>query len=146
MAHTYTALHYHFIFATRNREPWIGEAIEGRLWSYLAATADHHGMKALRIGGIADHLHLLVGAPPSLAPSDAVKVLKGSSSRWLSQTFPELAGFAWQSGYAALTVSRESLPRVTRYIARQRAHHAEMSFTEELELFRKRYGILLTEH
>ncbi len=141
MAHTYTALYYHLIYGTKNRERWITADIEERVWGYHGAVALDHGMRALRIGGVDDHIHALISAPPTLAPSSAVKLLKGASSRFIHQTFPDLAGFAWQAGYAAMTLSRPDLPRVERYISNQRAHHTRMTFDEELQLFLKRNGI-----
>src|SRR3712207_2707182 len=96
---TYTSLHYHIVFSTKGREPWIAEAIEERVWTYLAGTASRHGMTPLRIGGLEDHLHLVIGLPPAMTVSKAVQLLKGASSHWIRQTFPELEAFRWQDGY-----------------------------------------------
>ena len=52
MANTFTSLHYHVIFSTKNREPWIRPDIESRVWSYLGGTARENDMKAILIGGI----------------------------------------------------------------------------------------------
>jgi putative transposase len=141
MAHTYTALYYHVIFSTKNREPWISADIEKRVWSYLGAVAINHNMRALCVGGVDDHLHVMLSAPPTLSVSNAVKLIKGATSRWIHQTFPEMAGFAWQTGYATLTLGRTQLKDAERYILRQRQHHAHMSFEEELAIFLRRNGI-----
>lgn len=69
MANTYTSLHYHVIFSTKNREPWIAPDIEERVWRFIGGIARKHDMSALQIGGVEDHLHALVTAPPILAPS-----------------------------------------------------------------------------
>ena len=63
MANTYTSLHYHIIFSTKNREPWITPDIEQRIWEYLGGIARNHAMKALQIGGIEDHIHIVLGLP-----------------------------------------------------------------------------------
>jgi len=65
MADTYTSLHYHIVFSTKDREPWIAPAIEERVWTYLAEVADRHGMLAHQIGGLEDHLHIVIDLPLS---------------------------------------------------------------------------------
>jgi REP element-mobilizing transposase RayT len=99
MAHTYTSLHYHFIFSTKNREPWIRRDIEERLWAYLGGIASQHDLKPILIGGIEDHVHLLVGLPPTTSISQALKSIKGASSGWIKQNLPGCRTFAWQDGY-----------------------------------------------
>jgi putative transposase len=69
MANTYTSLHYHFTFSTKNREPWIVAEIESRVWEYIGGIARHHKMTALKVGGIEDHIHALVMAHQRLAPA-----------------------------------------------------------------------------
>src|SRR3954462_2515273 len=98
MPDTYTALHYHIVFSTKDREPWIDPAIEAPLWPYLAGIATGQGMTALKVGGLEDHLHLVIGIPPTLPASKAVQLLKGNSSRWIRQTFLGMEEFRWQDG------------------------------------------------
>ena len=81
MANTYTSLHYHLIFSTKNRVNWIKPEFESRIWSYIGGVARKHKMTALRVGGIEDHIHALVMAPPTLAPSQIAQCLKGDSSK-----------------------------------------------------------------
>ena len=95
MANTYTSLHYHFAFSTKNRYPWISTDLEQRIWEYLGGIARENGMKALKIGGIEDHVHVVLGAPPRLAVSKAMQLIKGGSSKWIHETFPQLADFEW---------------------------------------------------
>jgi len=52
MANTYTSLNYHFTFSTKNREPWIVETIEERVWAYIGGVARAHKMTAIQVGGI----------------------------------------------------------------------------------------------
>jgi REP element-mobilizing transposase RayT len=116
MANTYTALFYHIIFSTKNRVAHIKPDIENRVWAYIGGVARKHQMTALQIGGVDDHIHALVMAPPTYAPSEIAKFLKGDSSKWIHEEFPELHGFAWQDGYGAFTVSKSNLPSVIQYI------------------------------
>jgi REP element-mobilizing transposase RayT len=103
MANTYASLHYHIIFSTKNREPWIFPEIEGRVWKFMGGIARKHGMTALQIGGIEDHIHTLITAPPTFAPCQISQLLKGESSKWIHREFHELKRFAWQDGYGSFS-------------------------------------------
>jgi len=98
-------------------------------------------MKPILIGGMPDHIHMAVGLPPTLAVSDALKQIKGGSSKWIKDTFPKLIGFAWQDGYGAFAVSKSVLPSVTSYIERQREHHRKTTFQEEFVTLLKLHEI-----
>lgn len=138
MANTYTSLHYHIIFSTKDRAKLIKPELEQRVWSYIGGIARKHGMTALQIGGIEEHIHALVIAPPAFAPSQIAQFLKGESSKWIHEEFSGLRNFAWQDGYGAFTVSKSSLPEVIKYIQQQREHHRKRTFQEEyLEFLRK---------
>jgi REP element-mobilizing transposase RayT len=141
VAKTYTSLNYHFTFSTKNREPWISPSIEDRIWSYIGGVARKHKMTALQVGGIDDHIHTLVMAPPTRSPSEIAQYLKGDSSKWIHEEFPKLRGFEWQDGYGAFTVSKSQIAEVIKYIQNQREHHRKKTFQEEyLELLQK-HGI-----
>jgi putative transposase len=122
MANTYTSLHYHIVSSTKNREAWVSQLIEDRVWEYLGGIARNNDIIPIKIGGIDDHVHLVVSIPPTLSISKAVQLVKGGSSLWFHQTFRRSA-FAWQDGYGAFTVSKSQLPDVVRYVERQREHH-----------------------
>ena len=141
MANTYTALHYHFVFSTKNRYPWITPDIESRIWDFLGGIARTNKMKPLKTAGIEDHIHILLGAPPTLAPSKIAQLIKGGSSAWIHDTFPHLQDFAWQDGYGAFTVSKSAVPDVTEYIATQRQHHLTLTFQDEYLALLNRHGI-----
>jgi len=145
MANTYTSLHCHIIFSTKNREPLIRPEIEDRVWSYLGGIAREHDLKPLRIGGIDNHVHLLVGIPPAIAISKAVQQIKGGSSGWMKETFPELTGFGWQDGYGAFTVSKSLIGEVDLYIATQREHHRLKTFEEEYRTFLEKHEVVYDE-
>jgi REP element-mobilizing transposase RayT len=145
MANTFTCLHYHVIFSTKNREPWISRDIEERLWRFLGGIARENGMKALQIGGMPDHVHLALALPPTQTVSKALQLLKGGSSKWIKDALPDLRGFAWQDGYAAFCVSKSNLPEVIAYIQNQREHHRTKSFHDEFLSFLKRHEIEFDE-
>jgi len=131
MANTYTSLHYHVIFSTKNRERWIVPEIEQRVWEYIGGIARAHRLTALQVGGIEDHIHALVTAPPTIAPFQIAQFLKGDSSKWIHEEFSALRNFGWQDGYGAFTVSKSNIPAVIQYIQNQREHHRKKTFQEE---------------
>jgi REP element-mobilizing transposase RayT len=135
MANTFTALHYHVVFSTKHRHPWLRPDAEEDVWRYLGGICRSHGIKALQIGGLEDHVHLLLGVPPTHALSDVVKRIKGESSKWLSNEKAGFTDFAWQDGYGAFTISQSHIPRTIRYIQNQRQHHAKATFEVEYRLF-----------
>ena len=141
MANTYTSLHYHIIFSTKNRARRIAPEIEGRVWSYLGGVARKHGMTALQVGGVEDHVHALIITPPTLSPSQIAQFLKGDSSKWIHEEFPALRDFAWQDGYGAFTVSKSNLPEIVRYIQHQRDHHRKRTFQDEYREFLRKHGV-----
>jgi putative transposase len=141
MANTFSSLAYHIIFSTKNRERWITPNIERRIWRIVGGVARKHKMTALQVGGIEDHLHALVLAPPTLAPSEIAQFLKGESSKWIHLKIPKMRGFSWQDGYGAFTVSKSNIPSVIRYIQNQRKHHSKKTFEEEYVEFLQAHRI-----
>ena len=145
MASTFTCLNYHVISGTKCREPYLNEAVRERLFPYLGGVARDHGFVCLQANGVSDHVHLLLAIPPAMAVSEAMKTLKGISSRWIHESFAQLASFAWQDGFGAFTVSRSNLEDVQKYIANQVEHHKTVSFYDEYKLFLVRHGIEFDE-
>jgi putative transposase len=141
MANSYSSLHYHLVFSTKNRVAYLTPDIEQRVWAYIGGVARKHKMTALQVGGFDDHIHAMVMAPPILSPSQIAQYLKGDSSKWIHETFPELRDFAWQEGYGAFTVSKSNLESVVSYIQKQREHHQQRTFQEEYLDFLQKHGI-----
>jgi REP-associated tyrosine transposase len=141
MANTYTALFYHIVFSTKNRIEFIRPDIEARVWAYIGGIARNHKMTAIQISGVEDHIHALVVAPPTLAPFEIAKYLKGDSSKWIHEEFPDLKDFAWQDGYGAFTVSKSNVPSVVSYIKNQRVHHQARTFQDEYLALLKKHGV-----
>lgn len=131
MSSTYLSLHYHLIFSTKHREPSIAKDWQVRLHEYLGGTVKGLDGFPQGVGGVADHVHLLVGLKATHRLSDFLRELKKASSAWVHDEIG-LKSFAWQEGYAAFTVSVTSREGVKRYIANQAEHHRQRSFREEL--------------
>ena len=128
---SYTNLVYHIVFRTYRSEHTIVEANERELYSYILGYANKHHAKLYRIGGMTDHLHLLVSIPPHIAVSEFVRGLKFTTHNWLkgNPLFPHFKG--WGEGYAAFSYSHEKIPVIKQYIVNQKEHHRTTTFAEE---------------
>jgi putative transposase len=125
----------HIIFSTKNRCPFIDEAIESELHSYIASTTSSHGSYAYKIGGISDHIHLLVTLPRTLSISDLLEEIKKNSSKWIKTKSQKYADFAWQKGFGVFSVSTSRANAVVTYISNQKEHHQAQSFQDEYRQF-----------
>jgi REP element-mobilizing transposase RayT len=141
MAHTFTHLRYHVVFSTKNRSPFLDAELRDRLFPYLGGIVRELDGTALAIGGMPDHVHVLLSLPPTLALADVLRVVKTNASRWVHESWPERRAFAWQTGYGAFAVSRSNEAAVVHYIANQEEHHRRISFQEEFLALLKKHGI-----
>ena len=133
MPSTFLSLHYHVVFSTKQREPLLRAEWRPRLHEYLGGTVRGLGARNEMVGGTADHIHLLFELKATHTLADFMRELKKASSIWVHDEIP-LRTFAWQEGYAALTVSASGLEEVHRYIENQEEHHRERSFRDELKI------------
>jgi len=140
MPSTYLSLHYHLVFSTKNREAIIEPEWRARLHDYLGGTIRGLGGFPEGVGGVADHVHLLVGLKATHGLADVMRELKKTSSTWVHEEIG-LRAFAWQEGYAAFTVSATARDGVRHYIANQEEHHRAKSFREELIEMLEKAGI-----
>lgn len=97
-------------------------------------------MKALAIGGVSDHVHMLLSIPTTLSTAKAVQLLKGNSSKWIHQTFPKLRTFEWQEGYGAFSIGISAVDATIAYIRNQTEHHRTHTFREEFMSMLRRHG------
>jgi putative transposase len=98
-------------------------------------------MKALAIGGVADHVHMLISLPGTLSVSKALQLLKGNSSKWIHDTFPKLHSFEWQEGYGAFSIGITAVDATAGYIRDQAQHHQKRSFRDEFVVMLRRHGL-----
>lgn len=89
----------------------------------------------------AEHVHALIDLPTNMTIEGVIQLLKGSSSHWINQNHLVKGRFAWGRGYGVFSVSHSDLSKIVNYIARQEEHHRKRSFSEEYELFIRRYGL-----
>jgi len=141
MSHSYVSNLMHCTFSTKDRYPAIDSKLESRLWPYLGGIARENRMKAIAVGGTADHVHALLSLPGMMSFAKTVQLIKGGSSKWMHDTFSNQKRFAWQEGYGAFSVSASQVSKTIAYINNQKEHHRNKSFQEEfLELLNK-HGI-----
>lgn len=138
MSHTYSSNRVHVIFSTKDRLPAISEELQPKLWAYMAGIAKKQGFQAVVIGGMPDHVHVLLFLPPVMPLAKAVQFLKGSSSKWLHENG---VNFSWQEGYGAFSVSASQTAGVVSYIKNQKAHHTKRSFEDEFLGFLRKYDV-----
>ena len=138
-------LYYHMVFSTKHCKPWIVPEIEDRIWSCLDRIARENEIAPLQIGGDDDHVHLLLGVPPTIPIGNVAELIKEGSSAWIHDTFPDLQQFAWQDGYGVFTVSKSSVPDARAYILNQRDHHRVVTFETEYLSILKLHGIPFDE-
>jgi putative transposase len=130
---SYAEIYLHLVWGTWDRHPLLtGDRVE------TVYRAIHHectgmGAEVIAIGGMEDHVHLLVRVPASLAPSDLVKQVKGASSHLVNPVHGRAATFRWQGRYGAFSVSRQHVERIRRYVLNQEAHHREGRIAPFLE-------------
>jgi putative transposase len=141
MSSTLTNLLYHIVFSTKHREPIITAPIRKELYKYMGGIIRGEGGTLLEIGGMPDHVHLVVRfkAEPSVATM--VKIVKSKSSKWLNEQPKRPGRFEWQRGYAAFTVSVSQLENVQAYVRNQEQHHRRKTFQEELQLLLEKHAI-----
>ena len=145
MAHSFTSSLYHCAFSTKGRQPRITADLQARLWPFMGGIARKNGMRALAIGGVADHVHLLLSLPSTLAIAKAIQLVKGGSSAWVHQKFPEHRGFVWQEGYGAFSIGISDAPRTIAYIESQADHHRRRTYQDEFLAILKKHGIAYDE-
>jgi putative transposase len=88
-----------------------------------------------------DHVHLLISLPPMIAFSDAMRIVKANSSRWVGEKWSARKSFGWQVGYGAFSVSKSNVSEDVKYIQNQEAHHKKVTFQEEFIAFLKKHEI-----
>ena len=134
MPDTYSSLLYHVVFSTKYRAPRLDADLRSQVFEYIGGVVRRQQGVLLEIGGVEDHVHLLVQYRPTVAIADGVRVIKSNSSKWLNEEVVDEL-FRWQAGYGAFTVGRSMVPSVRRYIRDQERHHQKRSFKDEfLEL------------
>lgn len=135
----------HVVFSTKHRAPLLGAEIRQELHPYLVGIVRNNGCHSLQVGGVEDHVHLLVALSRTISIAQLVEHLKTGSSKWLKTKGPALSDFSWQSGYGVFSVGASQADTVVRYIQHQEEHHHKTTFQEEFRKIVEEAGIELDE-
>ena len=133
MGHAFHQLYYHIVWATHAREPHKHRSFRPALLELVHEEAINRGGQPIRHNAMPDHLHLLVRLPPTVRISDFVGQLKGAVAFRTNQELKPKFKLRWQEGYGVLTLRRDELDRVSRYIDNQEQHHASGRVSQLLE-------------
>ena len=132
MRYSRVEMYIHLIWATWDRAPLITGDMETRLYDVMQHHASRMGARVIAIGGVEDHVHMLLRIPATLAVADLVSRIKGGSSHFAAQVLGR--DFKWQGGYAAYSISPSVLPRVREYVLNQKQrHHESDEFPDAVE-------------
>jgi putative transposase len=140
MPSTHLSLHYHLIFSTKDRMAFMHKDWRSRLQGYIGGIVKDLGGVPETIGGVEDHVHLLVGLRATHRLADVLKEIKSSSSKWVHDEIKQPL-FRWQEGYGAFTVSAAQVAAVKSYIVNQEEHHRKKTFQQEYLDFLKESGV-----
>ena len=141
MPQSLSSLLTHLVFSTKNREQWLKGDVASEIHPYLAGVLNNIDCHSIQVGGVSDHVHLFCRLSRTKSVAEVVETVKTSSSKWIKTKGREFAGFHWQSGYGAFSVSRSDSDAVIAYIRNQPEHHRKVSFQEEYRHFLVRYQI-----
>lgn len=133
----------HVVFSTKKRRNTIHERFRSELWRYMGGIARENKVQAVTIGGMGDHVHLLLAIPSTITIARAIQLIKTGSTRWVRER--EYRLFEWQEGFAAFSVSLSNVEKVKEYIRDQEKHHRKMTFADEWNALLKKHGITLVE-
>ena len=141
MPQSLARVYLHTVFSTKNREPILADDWRDELFHVLGGAANNLGCQSLLVGGVADHVHMLISLGRTITIADAIGKIKSTSSLWINQTRGLPSPFHWQAGYGAFSVSQSNVEAVREYIRRQPEHHARQEFKDEFREWLQRYQI-----
>ena len=136
---------YHLVFRTYCSEPTINEENERELFALIMKQTETLRGKLIRIGGMPEHIHLLVSLPSDISLAKYVQAVKAFTSKWLRENpnFPNWKG--WGREYAAISYNVRDKAKIVNYIRNQKGHHKRVSFAEEYRAFLEENGIPIRE-
>lgn len=140
MPHSFNKIWIHAIWATKERAALITPSVELKIYNFMRQQFKEAGCPVRIINGMPDHIHALFLLNPQKSIAEIIKQVKGSSSHEINQNNLTDQKFAWQTGYAAYSVSESVLEKVYEYINNQKEHHAKRTFEQEYDEFLKLYG------
>ncbi len=146
MSQSLVQIYVHLIFSTKERRPFLSDkGLRDHLHAYLVGTCRNQDSPSLHVGGVEDHVHLLIRLGKQLDVSALIRELKREPSKWIKQESAKQSNFQWQNGYGAFSISPQHVKPLTEYISNQEEHHKRETFQDEFRRICKLYDIELYE-
>ena len=139
--HSYSRCWLHLIWTTLDREPMLTRPAAAKASRYLTQYAAEKSIYMRTNYCNPEHVHALIDLPTSKSIEEVVKLLKGGSSHWINENRLLRGRFSWGRGYGAFSVSHSLIDQVAAYVANQEGHHRKKTFSQEFEVFVKKYGL-----
>ncbi|REJ79511.1 MAG: IS200/IS605 family transposase [Acidobacteria bacterium] len=136
----YVKVWVHVVWSTKNRQPYLHKQIRPKVFEHIKTNAEAKGIHIDVIGGHKDHVHCLISLNPGQSMGETIQLLKGESSAWINKSGLSRFKFGWQRDYFAVSVGKDQIARVRRYILRQEEHHKKIKFSDEFQAFLIRAG------
>ncbi len=142
MPQSLSHLYIHLVFSTKNHKRFIDDEIAPQLYAYIAKILyDECSSPAKIIGGVEDHVHILLNQSRTETVAHIVETIKKRSSKWIKTKGEKYQSFQWQIGYGVFSVSKSGTDAVVKYIENQKEHHSRHSFKDEFRGFLDKHGI-----
>ncbi len=138
---TYTQILYQIVFSTRSHENTLTIKEIEKLYHYIFGILKNKKCFLYKIGGVENHIHIIMSLHPTVSLSGLMKDIKLATSDWIKKEriFPYFNG--WQDGYGAFTYSIDAKERLIEYVNNQVEHHKKKTFREEYKELLKEHGI-----
>ena len=141
MPHALSKVYVHITFSTKKRYPFIDDSVSERLWEYLGGICKGMECHPVRVGGCADHVHILCLLSKKVLQVKLLEEVKKQSSKWIKTIDERYSNFYWQEGYGLFSVNPAEIDIVVDYIANQKIHHQKRTFEDEFLAFLKKYKV-----
>ena len=119
MGQSLSCIYIHLVFSTKNRKAFINKEIQKPLYQYMAGTARAYESHVHEIGGVEDHVHILLTLPKIIAICKLTEEIKKSSSKWIKTQGAEYRSFSWQNGYGSLSIGKSGYDNLRKYIQKR---------------------------
>ncbi|MFN5841608.1 MAG: IS200/IS605 family transposase [Bacteroidota bacterium] len=146
MANTYSQIYLQIVFSVKGRQNLISKNWKEELYKYICGIVNGKEQKVYAIGGVADHIHILVSIKPTIALSDLVRDIKANSSKWINEKGFIKGKFQWQEGFGAFSYAHSQLDIIIAYINNQEQHHLKKTFRDEYTELLQKFNVKYDEN
>ncbi|MFN5069559.1 MAG: IS200/IS605 family transposase [Bacteroidota bacterium] len=146
MANTYSQIYLQIVFSVKGRQNLISKNWKEELYKYICGIVNGKEQKVYAIGGVADHIHILVSIKPTIALSDLVRDIKANSSKWINEKGFIKGKFQWQEGFGAFSYAHSQLDIIIAYINNQEQHHLKKTFRDEYTELLQKFDVQYDEN